>query len=219
MKLYIIRHAQSQNNALPTSQRVPDAPLTELGLSQAQHLTQWAQRTQFHELLTSPFRRTLQTSQLIYAASDANWLTWTQLHEQGGCVSGIDEASFQGEPGMTAESIRQEFPGCLVSPDIDDQGWWKSQPRETDLQLQERVMAVKERIVTEFGTGERNIACVTHADFSQKLILALLGDDADNPLADRSLLNASVTSFTIDVNQVQMDGYSNVDHLPSELVS
>ena len=93
MKLFIIRHAQSQNNALPTSQRVSDAPLTELGLSQARHLAQWAQQTQFHDLLTSPFRRTLQTSQLIYAASDASWLTWTHLHEQGGCVSGIDEAS------------------------------------------------------------------------------------------------------------------------------
>ena len=219
MKLFIIRHAQSQNNALPTAQRVPDAPLTELGLSQARHLVQWAQQAQFHELLTSPFRRTLQTSQMIYAASDANWSTWTQLHEQGGCVSGIDEASFQGEPGMTREAIEREFPGCLVSADIDDQGWWKSQPRETDLQLEERVIAVKERILTEFGAGERNIACVTHADFSQKLILALLGDDADNPPADRALLNASVTSFTIDVNQVQMDGYSNVDHLPSELVS
>jgi broad specificity phosphatase PhoE len=156
---------------------------------------------------------------MIYAASNANWLTWTQLHEQGGCVSGIDEASFQGEPGMTRDAIERDFPGCRVSADIDDQGWWKSQPRETDLQLQERVIAVKGRILTEFGAGERNIACVTHADFSQKLILALLGDDADNPLADRSLLNASVTSFTIDVNQVQMDDYSNVDHLPSELVS
>ena len=219
MKLFIIRHAQSQNNALPTSQRVPDAPLTERGLSQARHLAQWAQQTQFHDLLTSPFRRTLQTSQLIYAASDAGWMTWTQLHEQGGCVSGVDEASFQGEPGMTGEAIRREFPGCVVSADIDDQGWWKSQPRETDLQLKERVTAVKEQIVTEFGAGERNIACVTHADFSQLLILALLGDDADNLPAERTLLNASVTSFTIEANRVQMDGYSNVDHLPSELVS
>ena len=219
MKLFIIRHAQSQNNALPTAQRVPDAPLTELGLSQARHLVQWAQQTQFHELLTSPFRRTLQTSQVIYTASDANWSTWTQLHEQGGCVSGIDEASFEGEPGMTGEAIQQEFPGCLVSADIDDQGWWKSKPRETEQQLEERVIAVKERIVTEFGAGERNIACVTHADFSQKLILALLGDAADNPPADRTLLNASVTTFTIEANQVQMNGYSNVDHLPPELVS
>ena len=219
MKLFIIRHAQSQNNALPTSQRVSDAPLTELGLSQAQHLAQWAQQIQFDDLVTSPFRRTLQTSQFIYAATQTRWLTWTQLHEQGGCVSGIDEASFQGEPGMAASEIQRDFPGCVVSADIDDQGWWKSQPRETEMQLKERVKAVKERIVTEFAAGERNIACVTHADFSQLLILELLGDDADNELAGRSLLNASVTSFTLEVNRVQMDSYSNVDHLPSELIS
>lgn len=219
MKLFIIRHAQSQNNALPTSQRVPDAPLTELGLTQARYLAQWAQQAPFQKLLTSPFRRTLQTSQLIYDASDVDWMTWTQLHEQGGCVSGVDAASFQGEPGMTGDAIRQEFPGCLVTADIDDQGWWKSQPRETDAQLMERVTAVKERLVTEFGAGQRNIACVTHADFSQLLISALLGDVPDHQPEERSLLNTSVTSFTIEGSSVQMDGYSNVDHLPAELVS
>ena len=120
---------------------------------------------------------------------------------------------------MTGTAIQREFPGCVVSADIDDQGWWKSLPRETETQLQQRVRAVKERIVTEFGTGERNIACVTHADFSQLLILELLGADADNQLAERSLLNASVTSFTIEANRVQLDSYSNVDHLPPELIS
>jgi broad specificity phosphatase PhoE len=60
---------------------------------------------------------------------------------------------------------------------------------------------------------------VTHADFSQLLISALLGDVPDNQPEERSLLNTSVTSFTIEGTSVQMDGYSNVDHLPPELVS
>ena len=219
MNIFIIRHAQSQNNALPTSERVQDAPLTELGLLQARHLAQWAQQADLQSLLTSPFRRTLQTSGMIHAATGLEWTTWTQLHEKGGCVSGVDESSFQGEAGMTAAEIQEEFPGCLVTPDIDTNGWWKSKPRETDGQLMERVIAVKERLVTEFGAGDRNIACVTHADFSEILIAALLGEVVDSQVAQRSLLNASVTTFTIQGTSVQLDGYSNVDHLPSELVS
>lgn len=219
MKLFIIRHAQSRNNALPTVQRVEDAPLTELGLLQARHLVHWARQADLQDIYTSPFRRALQTSQVLHDVSGVDWTTWTQLHELGGCVSGVDATSFRGEPGMTAEEIQEAFPGCVVTADIDTDGWWKSQPREIDSQSMERVKAVKHRLLTEFGPAERRIACVTHADFSEVLISALLEDVQELPVMQRGLLNTSVTSFTIQGTNVQMDSYNNVDHLPTELVS
>ena len=80
-------------------------------------------------------------------------------------------------------------------------------------------MNTKHFLVTKFGSRDRNIACVTHADFSELLITALLGKVAEPPEVKRGLLNTSVTSFTIQGTDIQMDGYSNVDHLPPELVS
>ena len=41
MELYLIRHAQSLNNALPAEDRVEDAPLTDIGHQQCSHLAKW----------------------------------------------------------------------------------------------------------------------------------------------------------------------------------
>ena len=219
MKLFLIRHAQSQNNALPTSQRVQDAPITELGIQQARQLGQWARHAGLDMIFTSPFLRALQTSQQIHETVAVEWTTWTQLHEQGGCVSGVDTASFEGQPGMTAVEIQQAFPGCQVTDDIDEQGWWKSQPRETEVPLRERVLEVKDHLVDALGSTDRTIACVTHADFSDLLISALQDHPVHPTVPLRGLFNTGITSFTIEGSRVQLDDYNNVDHLSPELVT
>ena len=54
-KLYLVRHAQSTNNANPEPKRIPDPPLTELGTQQAQALSTYVPNIQPTHLLTSPF--------------------------------------------------------------------------------------------------------------------------------------------------------------------
>ncbi len=63
--ILLIRHAQSANNALPESQRVPDPGLTELGKQQAERLTAICSRYKITELYCSPFRRSLDTTRPI----------------------------------------------------------------------------------------------------------------------------------------------------------
>ena len=213
MKLFLVRHAQSQNNARPIIERVQDAPITELGVAQAERLAEWARHAELDQLWTSPFLRALQTSQPMHDVTDAPWETWTELHEQGGCVSGVDLATFQGQPGMTDLEIAQAFPGCRVSADIDAQGWWKCRPRETTEALVERVARVRDRLLGEFGSTSVRMACVTHADFSDLLISALLGEPIEPSEPLRGLFNTGITSFTIDGETVRMDRYNCVDHL------
>jgi 2,3-bisphosphoglycerate-dependent phosphoglycerate mutase len=52
MQLYLIRHAESTNNAKPPRQRVEDPPITELGESQATHLAKWTSTTEIDTLIT-----------------------------------------------------------------------------------------------------------------------------------------------------------------------
>lgn len=60
--LYLVRHAQSTNNAQPESQRIPDPPLTDLGEQQAQALALAIDQLSPDHLFSSPFLRTLQTT-------------------------------------------------------------------------------------------------------------------------------------------------------------
>jgi len=59
MDLYLVRHAQSQNNALPERLRVADPDLTDLGHQQAARLAERVRSLKLTRLLTSPFRRAL----------------------------------------------------------------------------------------------------------------------------------------------------------------
>ena len=71
MELYLIRHAQSLNNALPEEQRVEDPGLTELGLQQADCLGKWIGTLALTKVITSPFRRALETAKRIHTDSNS----------------------------------------------------------------------------------------------------------------------------------------------------
>ena len=65
MKLYLIRHAQSENNAKPESERVPDPGITELGIRQAKLLGERFSDMGIEVLVSSAFRRALLTAEAI----------------------------------------------------------------------------------------------------------------------------------------------------------
>ena len=66
MRLYLVRHAQSEANAgLPGASR--DCALTELGRRQAQAVAQRLARHRIDRVLASPYVRTLETAEAIRA--------------------------------------------------------------------------------------------------------------------------------------------------------
>ncbi|CAN5768091.1 hypothetical protein BH23CHL2_BH23CHL2_25080 [soil metagenome] len=84
MRLLIIRHAQSANNA-GDQPRVADPPLTEIGERQAVRLAE-AERVldDVDRLYLSPMRRTLQTAAPVAATTGLPARVFTGLHEWGG---------------------------------------------------------------------------------------------------------------------------------------
>ncbi len=108
--LYLVRHGESANNALPESKRVNDPALTKLGMAQADNLGQ-----RFHDhvvagnnidlILTSPFLRTLQTIKPTAKALGMRPEIRSQLYEVGGCFDGFQKGSLIGRPRMTNVEI------------------------------------------------------------------------------------------------------------------
>ena len=70
MTVYLIRHAQSEFNAVYDPNRpdpmIFDAPITALGKTQAQQARIEVEKLDISKVIVSPFTRTLQTAQLIF---------------------------------------------------------------------------------------------------------------------------------------------------------
>ena len=88
MQLYLIRHAESENNAKPERLRVEDPPISSLGRQQAKCLGQWVRTLSVDILITSPFLRTLETTREVVNGATHHVHVWHDLFEQGGCYRG-----------------------------------------------------------------------------------------------------------------------------------
>ena len=153
MDLYIIRHAQSTNNALPAEvelrERVCDPLLTELGYRQADHLAEhlatgrdgWSEAASadpeaggrpsaapygITHLVCSPMKRTLLTAQPVSQALGLRPEIWLDIHEHGGIYLDHGEpAGKVGYPGITRPEVLAQFHGYRAPEGLTDRGWWR----------------------------------------------------------------------------------------------
>lgn len=213
MELYLIRHAQSANNANPVTQRVSDPPLTDLGKEQARYLAEWIISRRLTKLISSPFRRALQTADHIRAATGLPAEVRIQLHEQGGCYSGYLPWARTGEPGLTREEIERQFPGFDIEPALDGEGWWQRRPYERRVEARRRAGDLLQRTRNEFALSSERIAFVMHADIKVLLLEHFHSEALDPPY------NACVTRVSIAPNELHLIEYNQVAHLPTRLIT
>ena len=79
MPVLLIRHAQSVNNSLPEEQRTADPGLTELGREQSRRLAVRLEQWQPELLLSSAFRRTMETTRVVAAATGLTPEVWVEV--------------------------------------------------------------------------------------------------------------------------------------------
>lgn len=219
MILYLIRHGQSTNNAAPIEQRVADAPLTELGFKQVARVAEWAASADLNRLITSPFLRTLQTTEPIRRATGLQPLVRTDLHEQGGCISGQDEASYRGERGMTRDQILADFPGYDVPAEVDGSGWWKGRSYEPPERARARAKRVAQWTHQSFANTDETVAFVIHGTFKAMLITALLNQLHTDERWLGDIFNTAVTRIAITSDQTRLDYYNSVSHLSVPMIT
>ncbi|MDX1928437.1 MAG: histidine phosphatase family protein [Pirellulaceae bacterium] len=218
--ILLIRHAQSANNALPESQRVPDPGLTDLGHRQAQRLAEGIKQFPVSQLYCSPFRRSLDTTR---PCSDALKLTPTvdsDIYEQGGCYSGHIPGQLRGAPGMNRAELQRDYPEWQICSTIGEQGWNHGREYETEHQAIQRAERVAHRLTTRWLAefpGEV-AALVIHADFKRILLMALLGTDRWDEHW-QPIYNTAVTHLERDGNRWQLAQWNSVTHLTPELIS
>ncbi len=172
MPLYLIRHAQSENNALAAAGqfalagRTADPALTATGEAQArcvaEHLRRCADKTDARDgvgveggygidrLYSSPMLRALQTAQAIAQALELTPEIWLDVHEEGGIW--VDAGDGRGPAtagGLTRSAIQTRMPEFVLPAGVTESGWWKgpAETRERLIDRAERVaIAIRQRI-------------------------------------------------------------------------
>lgn len=174
MILYLIRHAQSTNNARPFEEHVPDPPLTELGEQQAEFLAEYlaagthvAPYDEHNGYITSLYcsamHRSLQTASIIQEAIDVRPEVWVDIHEHGGMFSRNGAGETMGLSGKTRQDIETEFPGCILPNDVTDAGWWHDDGREDLPGCQARALRVASQL-RRWAQEERQALSGTNGD-------------------------------------------------------
>ena len=168
MKLFLLRHGQSQNNAGLTDHL--DSDLTPLGEAQAartgEHLTTLA----IDHVYVSPLRRTLQTIAPYCLLAHAR----AQLYPQVCEYFSANYPAFKEFPGLAPSRIREEFPFVDVDPASGcDDVWWPQEFENDDI-VYARAVKVRDALTAQFGDTDTHVLIVSHADVVGRLIEAFL---------------------------------------------
>jgi 2,3-bisphosphoglycerate-dependent phosphoglycerate mutase len=247
MQLYIIRHAQSTNNArwLETRSslgRDEDPGLTEIGKKQAQILGEFLSRSSsinpLHEhdprnqagfdlthLYCSLMLRSVQTGTELAKATGLPLEGWVELHETGGMITGDGEMEpYRGIPGKPRSYFEENYPDLILPDGVDENGWW-NRPFEGEEERPLRAQRVIQKLITRHGRSTDRIAIVTHGAFSNYLIRGLIGL-TENASLWFDLSNASITRVDFIRDRDQPENifrvifYMNrLDFMPNELIT
>lgn len=217
-KVLLIRHAQSENNAKPESQRVCDPGITEMGWQQAGHTAQALLSHNIRRLYCSPFLRSIETTQPIAKAKQLVPIIRADLFEEGGCYSGHLPGEKKGEAGMGSDELQRRFPGWQIDSRIRSDGWWGQDYESTEAAMQraERVRCwIESEVVTDCESLD---VFVIHADFKYHLLNSIFGVDFSDQLNSHvgPLFNTSLTLLEIRSSSWKLISLNSVLHLPAE---
>lgn len=220
-RVLLIRHAQSENNSLPESHRVPDPGLTPLGYRQAASTAETLSGYCIQHLFCSPFLRSLETTRLIAEATGLQPEIRSDLFEQGGCYSGYLPGQEKGEPGMGRSELASRYRGWQIDGRITEAGWW-GRPYESVTEARQRARVVGTWLEHHAcGNGDDQTILVIHADFKRLLLLQLLRLEETDSVIRRfgPLINAGISIVEFTNRTWVMSAYNSQSHLPPDALS
>lgn len=241
MRLYYVRHGQSENNAhwledSSTYIRVPDPRLTDAGELQADLVAAFLARSDadvvewddasrslagfgITHCYASLMERAVATGHKLAAALDLPLLGWIDLHETGGMFTYDAETdTSHPEPGRSRGYLETHYPRLVLPDCVDESGWW-NRPREAREHMQPRAARVLAELLDKHGDTDDQVVLVSHGGFFNLLLYAILGLPETEKLWF-SLNNTSITRIDfggegrVDIQYVNRRGF-----LPPELIT
>ncbi len=235
MRLYLIRHGQSSNNALWTETqsdkgRSFDPVLTDIGRAQAECAARFI-RDELHThlplngqadeparpalLYTSLMTRAVETGEVIARALDAPLVALPDAHEVGGLYL-QDETTGEkaGIPGPNRAHFETRYPALQLPQELDERGWW-NRPHEGKALRAARAARVWEFIMARHGASADILGLVTHGGFYNYLLAHILNMPARENIWF-TLNNCAITRLDVRQNEIALVYQNRFDFLPPE---
>ena len=160
MKLYLVRHGETEHNRQRLVQGQSQQGLTELGLKQAAAAARILNLNEIVALYSSPLKRAIETASVIQTHGSPTHCT----------VSNLSELNVGELDGLSSQEMRNRYPGFMAT--------WDRNPGEAQLPGGESLAQVQSRAwewvtnVAEQHTDEQ-IAAVSH-NFTISTLICLV---------------------------------------------
>jgi 2,3-bisphosphoglycerate-dependent phosphoglycerate mutase len=249
MQLYIIRHAQSENNLLwertnSSNGRLPDPALTDLGHQQARLVADFLARPTgdtpadvpaperdnrdgfgLTHLYCSLMERAVLTGTYIAQATGLPLVGLMDIHEWGG-IYHIDEANNKriGLPGPNRDYFASRFPHLVLPESLNHEGWWNRDP-EPGEERPLRARRFWKFLLKQHGPTNDRVAIVSHGGFMQTLLETLLNRSAPDIMLGLPANvwfvtnNVAVSRFDFEADHFRIGYLNRVDFLSDELIT
>ena len=230
MHVYLIRHAQSENNVLTEStihQRKVDPDLTALGYRQRDQLASFLMKQHgavdagigITRLYTSAMYRSLLTTQAIVKSLNLQPKVWLDLHEKGGMFQ-RQNGHVHGFNGLSRSAILREFPQFALPEALTDTGWYNAAlGMEPETYSYFRAIKVADKL-RERAQSDQVIALVSHGGFLDILLKAIFDQLPSRPHTMRYYHdNTAISRIDYQGSRPVLNYLNRVDHLPKELRS
>lgn len=218
--LLLIRHAQSQNNALGDQLRIPDPNITDLGVLQASKLGLAVKKLVPSVVYCSPFLRSLETARAVATQTGILPVVRQDIYEQGGCHSGYLPGTRVAQRGMSRQELERKYEGWRLDQRIGEDGWYDLDHYESHAESSQRALRVREWFESEsqLHSPKDRVAMVIHADFKMRLIEAFL----ENPNIETQLgniVNTSISRLSYSGGKWKLDYWNVFSHLEIDEIS
>jgi len=224
MRVYLIRHAQSENNVLNEDTyhlRKVDPDLTPLGYEQRDFLAEFvATASENREpefgithLYCSAMHRALLTTQPVAQRLGIQPEVWVDLHEKGGMFL-RDNGVVNGFNGMPRATILKLFPDYILPDNVTASGWYNP-----DLGMEPETHSFYRAIKVATALRDRSnsddvLALVSHAGFLDILLKAIFDQLPSRPHTMRYYhYNTSITRIDYRHRNPILHYMNRVDHL------
>ncbi len=199
IKLYVVRHGQTQHNVAGIIQGHTDSPLTALGKSQARRTAKRLEEIRFDAIYTSDLGRAVATARIIAKKQNCEIIKTENLRE-----------SYMGEvQGLTRDLFEAKYPGAYERW-ISDSVHNRPPGAESIDDIIARCKAFTDKLVAEYPDDSKILA-VTHGGPTRGLICAVLGMPREYFVKFRCY-NAGITLLHVDPRP-SMSMFNDVSHL------
>ena len=240
MKLFFVRHGQSENNALWTNtrsnlNRVSDPQLTEVGRKQIEAAADYLYsqiKKDDPKIIDQAFKyegeevriycslmdRAIQSGLIISKKLALPLKAHLDIHENGGLYSEDPLTSERtGVPGRNSKELQSIYPELILPEGINPDGWW-NRPFEDRETRRIRAKRVLNEFKDRYGNSEEILIVITHGGFYNYLLRAAfdLRDDTDVWF---DLFNAAITLIEISEDFINLIYCNRYDFIPKEIVT